>query len=144
MRVFTITLLGLALLAAPSAAFDLVLLKDGRLVEGKLLSDGSDGTVVLQLPGADIPISMDLIDKFFVEDLEGYVPKSKLEEEQIKKGRVLFEGSWSRAARRTPRSPRRCSCCGSRGGASPPCGDCASRARASTSRAPPPGHRAAP
>lgn len=100
MRVFTITLLGLALLAAPSTAFDLVLLKDGRLVEGKLITDGSDGTVVLRLPGADIPISMDLIDKTYIEDLEDYVPKSKKEEEQIKKGRVLFEGSWMSRTRR--------------------------------------------
>ncbi|GJM20852.1 MAG: hypothetical protein DHS20C15_07670 [Planctomycetota bacterium] len=101
-------LLAALALAPDSAAFDLVLLKDGRVVEGKLLSDGSDGTVLLRLPAADIPISMDLIDKTFVEDLENYVPKSKMEEDQIKKGRVLFEGSWmSRTRRETKLKARR-------------------------------------
>lgn len=87
-------------LAAPAVSFDKVLMRDGRLIEGKLLDEGESGTVMLRLPAADIPIPMSLVDKVYVEDLENYVPKNKTEEEQIKKGRVLFEGSWMSRTRR--------------------------------------------
>ena len=95
-------LLGLALLAlSPAAeAYDKVLLKDGRLIEGKLLESDDSDYVRLRLSGVDIPIRAELVDKTFVEDLEDYKPKDKKEEQYLAKGWVLFEGRWMSRTRR--------------------------------------------
>ncbi len=92
----------LALLCATPAvpAFDKVLLKDGRLIEGKLLDSDDAAYVLLRLAGVDIPINQELVDKTFVEDLEDYVPKNDKEEQYLKKGWVLFEGRWMSRTRR--------------------------------------------
>ena len=93
----------LAALAAPAAEaapFDKVLLKDGRLIEGKLLDSDDPAYIRLQLSGVEIPIRNELVDKTFVEDLENYVPKNKQEEEYLAKGWVLFEGRWMARTRR--------------------------------------------
>ena len=62
----------IAILAASTALpFDKVLLHDGRLIEGKILQEESDeDTVFVRLPGADIPIRSDLVDRTYIEDLE--------------------------------------------------------------------------
>jgi len=102
-------ILALAGLFAPCAdAFDKVLLKDGRLIVGKLLESPDAGFVRLQLAGVEVPIRSDLVDKTFVEDLEDYVPKNKQEEDYLAKGWVIFEGRWmSRTRRETELKKRR-------------------------------------
>lgn len=97
------TAAALLLAAAGARAFDKVLLKDGRMVEGKVLkpAEGAAGDVtLLRIGKVEIPIANALVDKTWIEDLEGYVPKNKQEEEYLKKGMVLFEGSWMSRTRR--------------------------------------------
>ena len=60
----------------------------------------TDTVTVLRIGKVDIPIRNDLIDKTWVENLEGYVPKNKQEEEYLKKGWVIFEGNWMSKDRR--------------------------------------------
>lgn len=95
---FAILLLPLVL--ASPALFDKVLLKDGRLIEGKLIESDDPAYVTLRLPGADIPIRNELVDRTYVEDMEAYVPKNKTEEDYLKKGWVLFEDRWMSRTRR--------------------------------------------
>jgi Protein of unknown function (DUF1570) len=81
-------------------AFDKVLLKDGRTVEGQIVK-GDDPTVTkLKIGLVEVPIRNDLIEKTYIESLEGYVPKNKQEEAELKKGSVLFEGTWMSRTRR--------------------------------------------
>ncbi|MDG2150124.1 MAG: DUF1570 domain-containing protein [Planctomycetota bacterium] len=97
----TLALLTLgALLCPPAAAFDKVLLKDGRIIEGKLLESEDAGFVRIRLAGVDIPIHEDLVSKTYVEDLDDYVPQNQKEEQYLKKGWVLFEGRWMSRTRR--------------------------------------------
>ncbi|MBM3985167.1 MAG: DUF1570 domain-containing protein, partial [Planctomycetes bacterium] len=93
-------LLAAGLLAAPAAAFDKLLLKDGRAVEGQIVKGDSPDVTVLRIGKVDILIRNELIDKTWIENLEGYVPKNKQEEEYLKKGMVLFEGAWMSRTRR--------------------------------------------
>ena len=95
-----VTLTLLAGLATELMAFDRVLLKDGRVISGKLIESEDAGYLMLRLPGADIPIDMDVVDRTYVEDMEDYVPKNSKEAKYMKQGKVLFEGSWMSRTRR--------------------------------------------
>lgn len=88
------------LTAATAGARDRVLLKDGRVIDGTLIESENPDYVVLQLPGADIPIPLTMVEKTFVESMENYVPKNKKEEKLLKQGKVLFEGTWVSRTRR--------------------------------------------
>jgi len=89
-----------ALATGPLTPFDKVLLDDGRMIEGDVVEEDRDGYVVLALPGAEVPISLDLVDQVYVENLEDYVPKNRKEERYLERGWVLFEGSWMSRTRR--------------------------------------------
>ncbi|HEX5009932.1 MAG TPA: DUF1570 domain-containing protein [Planctomycetota bacterium] len=92
----------LALLAAALLlpAFDQVLLKDGRTITGTIVASDDPHVTRLRIGQVEVPIRNELIDKTWVEMLAGYVPKDKLEEEQLRQGNVLFEGSWMSRTRR--------------------------------------------
>ncbi|RKY21185.1 MAG: hypothetical protein DRQ55_05265 [Planctomycetota bacterium] len=107
MRPIALLLAVLAFLSAPAAAFDRVLLKDGRAIEGKLIDSEDSGFIMLRLPGADVPIPLSMVDKTFVEDLDDYVPKNKKEEKYLRQGKVLFEGSWMSRTRREQQLQKR-------------------------------------
>ncbi len=92
--------LALLAIAASADAFDKVLLKDGRLIEGKILDEDRDGAVQFEIRGMEITIPHSMVDKSFVEDLEDYVPKDAKEAKYLKKGWVLFEGRWMSKSRR--------------------------------------------
>ncbi len=95
--------IAMALLAAALASapcFDRVLLKDGREIVGTLVASDDPAFVRLKLPAAEIPIPTSLVAKTWIENLEGYVPKNKQEEDYLKKGWVLFEGQWMSKDRR--------------------------------------------
>ena len=81
-------------------AFDKVLLKDGRTIEGIIVKGDDANITKLKIGMVEVPIRNDLIDKTYVENMEGYVPKNKQEEEELKKGNVLFEGRWMSRTRR--------------------------------------------
>lgn len=91
---------GLSPLLAVPMCFDRVLLKDGRSIECTLVTSPDPGFVRIKIKSVEIPIRADLVDKTWVENLENYVPKNAQEEEYLKKGFVLFEGSWMSSARR--------------------------------------------
>src|SRR6187399_894264 len=92
--------LGAAALAAPVHAFDKVLLKDGRTIEGTLIPSSDASVVRLKVKSIEIPIPATAVDRTFVENLDSYKPKSAEETEFLKKGYVLFEGRWlSKASR---------------------------------------------
>jgi len=99
----TSTIAGLLLLAGladQALGFDRVMLKDGRIINGKLVDSEDKDFHVLRLPGADIPINKDLVERIFVEDMANYVPKNAKEAKYLKQGKVLFEGSWMSRTRR--------------------------------------------
>ncbi|HEX5009933.1 MAG TPA: hypothetical protein VFY71_05990 [Planctomycetota bacterium] len=100
MRQFACALAAAALVAAPAMAFDRVLLKDGRTIEGTLVPSNDAAVVHLKLNDIEVPIPVALVDKQFVENLADYKPKTKQEEENLKKGWVLFEGHWTSKDRR--------------------------------------------
>jgi hypothetical protein len=95
-------LLSLALAASTGSAacFDKLLLVDGRMIEGTILPSSDKGYVRLKIREVEVPVRADLISKTFVENLEGYIPKNKQEEDYLKKGWVLFENSWMSKDRR--------------------------------------------
>jgi len=90
----------LAALLAPPA--DEVLLKDGRLVRGTITGTEA-GVTRLRLGRVEIPVPEALIDRTWVEALEGYVPRTPAEEEALRRGWVLFEGNWMSRTRREER-----------------------------------------
>lgn len=94
------TVLAVLFACLPAVAFDRVLLKDGRVIDGKLIESDDGDFTVLRLPGADVPIPNHLIDKTYVEDLADYVPKNDKEAKQLEQGKVLFEGVWMSKQRR--------------------------------------------
>ena len=88
----------LPLIPAP-LCFDRVLLKDGRSIECTLIESPDPAFVRIKIKSVEIPIRADLVDKSWVENLENYVPKNAQEEEYLKKGFMLFEGSWMSSKR---------------------------------------------
>ncbi len=94
MRGFATALLAVAALGSPAAAFDKVLLKDGRTIEGTLVA-GTDASVVrLKVKAIEVAIPASEVEKTFEENLDNYKPKTPEEEDNLKKGFVLFEGHW--------------------------------------------------
>jgi hypothetical protein len=94
MRGFAAALLAVVALGSPAAAFDKVLLKDGRTIEGTLVP-GTDAAVVhLKVKDVDVPIPAGAVVKTFEENLDSFKPKTPEEEDNLKKGWVLFEGHW--------------------------------------------------
>jgi hypothetical protein len=91
---------GLAPCLVAPLCFDRVLLKDGRSIECTLIESPDPAFVRIKIKSVEIPIRADLVDKSWVENLENYVPKNAQEEEYLKKGFVLFEGSWMSSKRR--------------------------------------------
>ena len=100
MRLFAGALVATLVAAAPAIAFDRVLLKDGRTIEGTLLPSDDGAVVRLKVNEIEVPIPSALVDKQFVENLADYKPKTPQEEDYLKKGWVLFEGKWTSKDRR--------------------------------------------
>lgn len=96
------TLLTAAVLTAAlvSPAFDKVLLKDGRLIEGTLTESPEAGYTAIAIGGMVVPIRDELVERTYVENLEDYVPKDDKEREYLAKGFVLFEDKWMARTRR--------------------------------------------
>jgi tetratricopeptide (TPR) repeat protein len=77
---------------------DQVLLKDGRLLEGKI-EDRNDG-LYLTLANGTVRVPDEDIQETLKGDVESYQPKDDFEREQLKKGMVFFQGTWMSKARR--------------------------------------------
>lgn len=89
--------LGLSL-AAPVGA-DMLLLKDGRVVEGAKVEEQDDG-FHLRFPHGDVLVPKDQVKDCLVEGDQGYVPRDDEEKAKLEKGLVPFEGRWVPKAER--------------------------------------------
>ncbi|MFO0982497.1 MAG: hypothetical protein U1E76_12315 [Planctomycetota bacterium] len=76
---------------------DQVLLKDGRLLEGKL--ENRNEGLYLVLTNGTVRIPDDAVQETCLVNLDSYVPKDDFEKEQLKKGLVLHKGTWITKAR---------------------------------------------
>jgi hypothetical protein len=92
------SLRGLALafcvaVASPMAAADVLLLKDGRIIEGKpLVRDGE--AVAVKFENGEVRVPKELVLEAVIENEALGEPASAEEAEQRKKGMVRFEGRW--------------------------------------------------
>lgn len=88
----------IAALVAIMDGGDQILLKDGRLLQGKV-EERPDG-LYLKLQNGDVRVPDDLVQETNIGDDEAYQPKNDFEREQLKKGLVLFQGTWVSKGRR--------------------------------------------
>ena len=96
--------LGLVLLSGPlpataAAGSDILLLLDGRILEG-LTMDRVEGGVLVSFQNGDVMIRDELILDVIIESGDGYQPRSPEEEEKVAQGLVPFEGKWIKTDRR--------------------------------------------
>jgi hypothetical protein len=85
-------------LAAPAAA-DMLLLKDGRVVEGPKIEEQEDGYHV-KFSNGEVVVPKDQVKDCLVQGDQGYVPRDDEEKARLEKGLVPFEGRWVPKAER--------------------------------------------
>lgn len=83
-------------LAAQSG--DVLVLRDGRILEGHALERVADG-VVVHFKHGDVHVAADLCEEVLIEN-DVLEPASEEERSEMAKGRVRFEGKWMSTARR--------------------------------------------
>ncbi|MEM8709694.1 MAG: hypothetical protein AAGG01_01980 [Planctomycetota bacterium] len=75
---------------------DILVLKDGRIVDGFEMEQ-KDGHVVVQFEAGPIEIKDRLVDSLLERDKEiAFVPQTDQEKEMFEKGFVRFEGKWTK------------------------------------------------
>ncbi len=82
-----------AAVSSASAAADVLLLKDGRILEGKPLARDGEA-VVVKFENGEVRVPKDLVLEAVIENEALGEPASTEEAEQRKKGMVRFEGRW--------------------------------------------------
>ena len=87
------TLLFLALTAAVANAGGVVVLKDGRILEGRKMERKEKG-IEVHFENGDVLIPFDLIQDLALENDTGFVPSTPEEKEKYEMGLVPFEGKW--------------------------------------------------
>jgi len=92
-------LFGLILFCGVAQA-DVLLLKDGRIVEGPKMEWGEQG-VTVHFDHGDVFVPETLFEDAIIEgSTRPYTPQNEKEKEKIEKGLVPFEGKWMKPARR--------------------------------------------
>lgn len=86
-------------LGAGSAQADILLLRDGRIVEGKRMERRATG-VVIHFENGPVEVSDDLIEDVLIEGETEFVPRTEEEREKHAQGLVPFEGKWMKPAQR--------------------------------------------
>ncbi len=77
-------------------AGDILVLKDGRIIDGFEMSQG-EGHVTVELKSGAIEIADKLVDVLLEKDKEiSFIPQTDEEREQFEKGFVRFEGRWTK------------------------------------------------
>ena len=77
-------------------AGDILVLKDGRIIDGFSMEQ-AEGHVVVELKSGSIEIQNSLVDVLLEKDKEvSFVPQTDEEREQFEKGFVRFEGRWTK------------------------------------------------
>ena len=85
--------------AAPFASADMLMLKDGRSIEGVKIEKG-DGAYTVHYKNGDVRIPEGLVRDCLVEGEGGYEPRNDEEKAKIAQGLVPFEGKWMKKAER--------------------------------------------
>ena len=83
---------------APSEdeAGDILVLKDGRIIDGFEMEQG-DGHVIVELKAGNIEIQDNLVDVLLEKDKEiSFIPQTDEERKQFEKGFVRYEGRWTK------------------------------------------------
>jgi tetratricopeptide (TPR) repeat protein len=86
-------------LFATTASADMLLLKDGRIVDGKKLTKTADG-VTIKYENGEVKVPQTMIQEVVIEGKSDFVPKTDKEKEQFAKGLVPFRGRWLTLAQR--------------------------------------------
>ncbi|MEN8150681.1 MAG: hypothetical protein ABFS86_12735 [Planctomycetota bacterium] len=87
------------LLLAGTAAADLMLLEDGRIVDGKKLTKTDEG-VTIHFDNGEVFVPKALVREVVIEGKTDFVPKTAKEKEQFEKGLLPFRGRWLKPAAR--------------------------------------------
>ena len=99
MRIFVGVMLGVGLLCGVARA-DVLLLKDGRIVDGPKMEWVEQG-VTIHFENGDVLVPEVLFEDAIIEgSTRPYTPKDDREKEKIEKGLVPFEGKWMKPSRR--------------------------------------------
>ncbi len=86
----------LALFAAPEAAADVLIMKDGRIFDGFSLEE-KDGIVEVSLKSGKIEVSKDLVEIVLKDGQEiTFNPQTEEEKEKFAKGFVRINGRWEK------------------------------------------------
>ncbi|MEM1448323.1 MAG: hypothetical protein AAF957_04640 [Planctomycetota bacterium] len=85
-----------ALFLAPLAAADVLVLKDGRIIDGPKMEQ-KDGHVTVEFEAGAVEVKDALVDILLQEGKEiAFVPQTDEEREKFEKGFVRFEGRWKK------------------------------------------------
>jgi len=85
--------------AASPAGADMLLLKDGRVIDGPKLAR-KEGAVVVSFENGDVTVKEELIHTVIIEGVADFVPKTDEEKEKFEQGLVPFRGKWMKPAQR--------------------------------------------
>jgi len=92
-------LIVLAALAAPVAA-DVLLLEDGRIIEGPKMEQ-LEGYVEISFEAGKVQVKDSLVNTLIVEGQPDFVPETDEEKAQFEKGLVPYQGKWIKASKRS-------------------------------------------
>lgn len=95
---FCLALATALLLAAPAAA-DMLLLKDGRIIERPKMEQ-VEGGVKVHFENGEVLVPADKIETALIENAPPYEPKTPDEKAKMDKGLVPFEGKWIKPKKR--------------------------------------------
>jgi len=91
-RLGRLGLLGCAALASVAQA-DILLLKDGRVVENKPMHR-VEGAIEVRFENGTVRVPLELVHDAVLDEDKTWVPKTEEEQAQTAKGMVRFEGKW--------------------------------------------------
>lgn len=81
------------------ASADMLLLKDGRIVDGPKMEQ-KEGHVLVHFENGDVTVDQGLIQTVVIEGQDDFVPTTDEEKAKFEKGLVPFQGKWMKPAQR--------------------------------------------
>jgi hypothetical protein len=92
--------LALAVLLAGTASADILLLKDGRIFDGRPM-ERTDAGIRIKFENGEVLVPTDMIQEVVLEGEKAPEPQTEEEKEKTAKGLVRFEGKWVTPSRRS-------------------------------------------
>ncbi|MCZ6787478.1 MAG: hypothetical protein O7E54_10005, partial [Planctomycetota bacterium] len=90
---------------ASATGADILLLKDGRFVEGRKMEQ-KEGHVVVHFPSGMVEVRDELVDQVLFEGSDEFVPRTDEEKQRYAAGLVPWQGKWVKPAVRKKRLER--------------------------------------